>query len=50
MSLSDSELLNAVKEKLGKRRDVELAELLRVSKSVVSEVRANRRKLNRPGN
>lgn len=45
LPLSDSELLNAVKEKLGKRRDVELAELLRISKSVVSEVRANRRKL-----
>ena len=45
MSLSDSELLNAVKEKLGKRSDVELAKLLRVANTVVSEVRANRRKL-----
>lgn len=45
MYLSDSELLDSVKEKLGKRSDVELAQLLGVANTVVSLVRANRRKL-----
>jgi hypothetical protein len=45
VSLSDSELLDAVKERLGKRTDIELAKLLRVANTVVSGVRANRRKL-----
>lgn len=45
MSFSDSELLDAVKAKLGKRLDSELAEVLRVSKTVISEVRSNRRGL-----
>lgn len=45
MYLSDLELLNAVKEKLGKSTDVELAKLLQISKTDVSQVRSNRRKL-----
>jgi hypothetical protein len=45
MSITDAELLDAVKEKSGKRSDVELAELLCVPRSVVSKARANRRRL-----
>lgn len=45
ISFSDSELLDAVKAKLGKRLDSELAEVLRVSRTVICEVRSNRRGL-----
>lgn len=45
MSISDSELLDAVKAKFGKRRDAELAELLRVARTVISETRSSRRRL-----
>ena len=45
MFMSDAELLDALKAKLGKRTDAELVELLRVAKSVISGARSGRRKL-----
>ncbi len=45
MALPDSELLDVLKGKLGMRTDAEVAELLGVSRSVISEVRSNRREL-----
>lgn len=44
MALSDSDLINSVKA-LGSQRDAEVAELLGISRSVISEVRAGRRGL-----